>query len=321
MNNLNLSAAFDGKEQVSSLSCPVSGGKKITMDQQAKRKRMEQWLFLAVCIGLNATGQTVPPGAAALGYTNCVINDTPTVSEIAPANTGNYNWFSGRCWVPSNQIPSLTNYSTVSNALTLNFTGAHLDLDSMPRDCSTGALPMLAGSNGFYAEFDIRLSDNNSDHWAAVWLEPMEAANLTDWYSPDPAGFHRWMEFDLQESGWDTGLAGTVHAWTGFITNQTSIYNSNNCPPAVFDMSQKHTFGGSYDPIHQQVAWWVDGVQQMTAGSPDVPAVAVQQHFYLILSTWSHGLNVPYSMYVTGVRAYVPSLRPSQPTNLKIVAP
>jgi hypothetical protein len=289
------------------------------MDHRAKRKRTEHVAFFSVCIGLNLMGQNVPPGAAALGYTKCVINDSPTAAEIAPGYYGNYDWFRGR-GANTNQISSITNYSTVSNALTLNFTGTSLDLETMQHDASAGALPVLAGSNGFYVEFDIQLSDNGSDHWACVWLMPVEAANGTCCYPPDPAGYWRWMELDVQESGWDKGLLGTIHYWTGIAPHQTSTYNPNNVDPTPLDMSQKHTFGGSYDPVQQQVAWWVDGVQQMSAGSPYVPAVAALQHFYLILSTYSHGLNVPYSMYVSGVRAYVPS-RLAPPTDLHVTSP
>ena len=40
----------------------------------------------------------VPPGAAALGYTRVLINETPTVADIAPntTRTGHYKWFSGQ---------------------------------------------------------------------------------------------------------------------------------------------------------------------------------------------------------------------------------
>jgi hypothetical protein len=296
---------------------------EITMDQKAKRMTKGWVLFLTVCVGLSTMAQGVPPGAAALGYTNCVINDSPTAAEIAPGNSGNYQWFSGLCLVP--QI-SLTNYSTVSNVLALNFTTNHLDLVSTPRDLSTGALPVLAGSNGFYAEFDVWLSDNNPDHWPGVWLMPVEHDPPThelDCYSGDPPGFERWMELDVDEGGWGPGLAGTVHSWSGifqvpFIYN--NLQNPNNIVSTALDRSQKHTFGASYDPMQQQVAWWVDGVYQMSAGSPYAPTIATQQHFYLILSTYSHGQNIPYSMYISGVRAYVPN-RPGQPTNLRIISP
>jgi hypothetical protein len=68
----------------------------------------------------------------------------------------------------------------------------------------------------------------------------------------------------------------------------------------------KHAFGASYDPAHQTVAWWLDGVEQMRAGPPHVPAIGARQHFYLLLSAQSHGQRKPYWMFVSRVSAYIP---------------
>lgn len=271
---------------------------------------------MAVCVGLNAAGQSTPPGAAALGYTVCVINEKPTAADIAPGSTGDYKWFSGQWWETP---PPHSDYATISNVLALSLGG---ELVSTPRDFSTGALPVLSGSNGFYVEFDLQLSDNGSDHWPGVWLLPVENnAQQQDCYPNlypgDPPSYERCMEFDVEEGGWGPGLLGTVHFWTGVPPNETSIANTNNESPIPLNLSQKHTFGGSYDPIHQTVAWWVDGVYQMSAGAPDVPAVAALQHFYLILTASTHGQNTPYTMFVSGVRAYVPS----NGVRLKLAAP
>jgi hypothetical protein len=260
---------------------------------------------LAVCAGLKAMAQTTPPGAAALNYTLCVINQQPTAADIAPGSKGNYKWFSGQWWETP---PPLSDYSTVSNALAISLGG---ELVSTPHDFSTGALPVLPGSNGFYVEFDMQLSDSNSDHWPGVWLMPVENNGqrqdcYPNLYPSDPPSYERCMEFDVEEGGWGPGLLGTVHFWTGVYGNESSIANTNNESLIPLDLSQKHTFGGSYDPIHQTVAWWVDGVYQMSATSPYVPVVAALQHFYMILTAASRGANTPYLMYISGVRAYVP---------------
>ncbi|SPE61424.1 Beta-glucanase (modular protein) [Verrucomicrobia bacterium] len=265
------------------------------------KPRMGLVFSLAVGAGLNGAAQNVPPGAAVLNYTLRVINDRPTSAEIAPGSNGHYNWFSGQWWETP---PPLTDYSTVSNVLVLSLGG---DLVSTPRDFSAGALPVLSGSNGFYVEFEVQLSDTNQDHWPAVWLMPVEHnAQAQDRYPGDPPGFERWMELDVDEGGWGPGLLGTVHSWSGIWPNYTNVSNPNNLSPVALDRSQKHTLGGSYDPRHQMVTWWVDGQRQMSAVSPYVPAIAAKQHFYLILSAQTHGKNIPYSMYVSGVRAYVP---------------
>lgn len=301
---------------------------------------MERMFFVAACVGLNVMAQAVPPGAAALGYTNCIINDSPTTAEIAPGTNGHYAWFAGMPVSLPN--PSTTNFSTVSNVLALNFTGpvagaSGLHACSTPLDFTTGALPTLSASNGFYVEFDAWISGTNADHWPAVWLMPVE--HNVNWWGTIPLGspigdhydgatnFERWMEIDVFEGGWGPGLLGTVHSWTGYYvpewTNQdyTSVWNPNNVDSAPLDLSKKHTFGASYNPVNQTVTWWVDGVEQMSAGPPYVPAIAPQQHFYLILSAQSFGANVPYTMYVSGVRAYVPPMGSGPPANFHVISP
>jgi len=245
----------------------------------------------------------VPPGAAALNFTKWVINERPTVADIAPGSDGKYEWFSGQWWYSPK--PPLSKYSTQGGVLALALGG---DLVSAPNDFSTGKLPLLPGSDGFYVEFDCWLSDNDPDHFPALWLMPAEHnGKREDHYAGDPPGYERWMEFDIDEGSWGPGLAGTVHSHSGiYEEGYQQIQNPNNVSSVPIDRSQKHTYGGSYDPVHQSVTWWVDGVEQMRAGAPYVPAVAANQHFYLIISAQSRGARKPYSMFVSGVRAYVP---------------
>lgn len=151
---------------------------------------------------------------------------------------------------------------------------------STPRDSSAGKLPLLPGTNGFYVEFDVRLSDNDPDHFPAVWLMPAEhnGAQL-DHYAGDAAGFERWMELDIDEGGFGPGLTGTVHNWTGVYPDYQHVQNPSNVSSVAIDRSQKHTFGAGFDPVKQTVTWWLDGVRQMAAGPPHVPAIAARQHF------------------------------------------
>ena len=243
----------------------------------------------------------VPPGAAALGYTKCVIRERPTAADIAPGDSGRFAWFSGQWW--SKPVP-LKHYATKDGVLAISPGG---DLVSAPRDFTRGKLPLLPGADGFYVEFDVRLSGNDPDHFPAVWLMPAEHnAKMEDQYGGDPAGYQRWMEFDIDEGGFGPGLTGTVHAHEGIWPKTSQVQNPNNVSPVPLDRTKTHTFGGSYDPRKQSVTWWVNGVKQMSAGAPYVPAVAAKQNFYLILSAQTHGKNVPYTMFVSGVRAWVP---------------
>jgi len=277
-------------------------------------------LLLGATVMSGAVAQqapAVPRGAAALGYTKCIINEHPTAADIAPGKSGDYKWFSGQWYAGGG--PSLDHYRTQDGALVLAVGG---DLVSTPRDFSAGKLPLLPGPDGFYVEFEVRLSDNDPDHWPAVWLMPAEhSGKQEDHYEGDPAGYERFMEFDIDEGGFGPGLTGTVHSTSGVWSKEHGypehVQNPNNVSQVPLDRSQRHVFGGSYDPAHQKVTWWVDGVEQMSAGAPYVPEVAAKQHFYLIISSQTHGAKKPYDMFVTAVRAYVPptsSLPPAAAT-------
>ncbi len=262
-------------------------------------------LLIALSTALAAAETKVPAGAQALGYTRCLFDEKPTAEQIAPEGKGDYAWFSGQWYA---KPPALDLYSTVDGALTLKLGG---DLCSAPRDFAKSKLPLLAGADGFYVEFDVKLSSDYPDHWPAVWLMPAEHnGKQEDHYEPDPPGFERFMEFDIDEGGFGPGLTGTVHSSEGIWKDgYKHVQNPNNVSKTPLDRSQKHTFGGSYDPKAGKVTWWVDGVEQMSATAPYVPAIAAKQHFYMILSCQTHGKNVPYTMTVSGVRAYAPSAK------------
>ena len=138
----------------------------------------------------------VPPGAVALGYTKCVIRERPAAADVAPGKNGNFKWFSGQWYSKTN--PPLSHYSTRNGELVMTLGG---NLVSAPLDFSAGKLPLLAGADGFYVEFDVRLSDNDKDHWPAVWLMPAEHDGKHDQYEGDPKGFERFMELDVDEGG------------------------------------------------------------------------------------------------------------------------
>lgn len=264
------------------------------------------WLPAALCgcaclIPPATAAEEIPPGAAALGCTKRIIDEHPAERDIAPEENGDYAWFRGQ-WYASPQ-PS-DHFITTNGMFALTRGG---ELVSAPRDFSPGKLPLLDGSRAFYVEFDVRLSDDDPDHFPAVWLMPVEHnARQADHDNLDPAGYERWMEFDIDEGGFGPGLTGTVHNWRGIYPGFENLQNPNNVSKTPLDRSKLHTFGGSFDPRTHTVDWWVDGVRQMSAGSPFVPAVASRQHYYLILSAQARALKKPYLMFVSGVRAYAP---------------
>ena len=162
-------------------------------------------LLMAECLAAEAAAAgKLPPGAAALGYTKCVINERPSVADIAPGPTGHGKWFMG-LWYHT--YVTLKSFEMVDGVLAIHPRGV---LVSAPHDfANTGCLPTLAGKDGFYAEFDVRLSDDDPDHWPAVWLMPVEHnGKQGDHYAGDPEGYVRYMELDVDEGSFGPGHDG-----------------------------------------------------------------------------------------------------------------
>lgn len=251
-------------------------------------------------------------GAAAFGYTKCIIDERPKVEDIAPGDKGEYKWFSGQWW--RERVP-LDRYTMEGGVLAIKLGG---ELVSVPRDFSKGLLPVLLGKDGFYVEFEARLSDNDPDHWPALWLMPVEHnPKQEDHYPGDPEGFQRWMELDVDEGGFGPGMCGTVHNWWGIYPNYQHLQNPNNIVQAPLDRAQWHTFGASFDPTTLTVCWWLDGKLQITATVPYVPEVARRQHFYIIMSAQSHGAEKEYLLLVRRVWAFVPPNSPLPSVDLR----
>ena len=267
-------------------------------------------LYAGVLFGVSLlTGcAELPPGAAGLGYEKCVINEKPVPADIANSDNGDFKWFSGQWYF--DKRPSSDLYKLQDGVLAISQGG---DLISVPRDFSKGRLPALPGANGFYVEFEVQLSDNDPDHFPAVWLMPVEHnRKKDDQYSGDPAGFERFLEIDVMEkmAYKGPGLIGTIHNWSGIYPHYKDLENPNNVSKLPIDFSKKHIFGASYDPKGKEVTWWVDGVRQMSIAAPYIPDIAEKQLFHLIISAQSHGKKVPYTMLISGVRAYVPKDSP-----------
>jgi len=246
---------------------------------------------------------TLPPlGAIANGYTINVIKLCPKAEDIAISSMEHKPLYSGLWFSKKNKNQSL--YTTTKNALRI-FSGGVV---STARDNSTiGSLPLLSGKNGFYVEFEVSLSDNNKDHWPALWLLPVEHNNRQDdHFAGDPEKYERWMELDVDEGGFGPGFMGTVISWTGIWPNYQLVTNEHNKMSKIaLDRSQPHIFAASYDPENGKVTWWLDNVLQMTAEAPSVPEIAKYHNYYLIISAQQHKEKIPYFLDLHGIRAFI----------------
>eukprot|EP01047_Picozoa_sp_COSAG01_P039753 COSAG01_NODE_3303_length_6294_cov_3.018402_2_plen_967_part_00 len=253
----------------------------------------------------------IPPGAVALGYTRVLIDERPHLADInvsisrsLPANP---LWWDHQWWKKA--VANRSFFEMQSGVLAIGMGGS---LTSTPPNMrGKKGLPLLPGRFGFYVEFEVRLSSNSSDHWPAVWLMPIEHnARQEDSYPGDPPHYERWMELDVDEGGFGPGLTCTVHSHVGIYPHYNQTFNRGNVLKKPLNRTQWHTFGASFDPKTQQVSWWLDGTERLSAGPPAVPQIARNQNYYLIISAQTHSTKrgepaVDYWMLVRRVRAFV----------------
>lgn len=255
-----------------------------------------------------------PAGAKTLGYLHQAFCVTPTLSDIATTNGSVSKLYSGM-WYNTAPV-SMSLYSMTDNVLTFANGGG---LTTETRQSMPGALPLLLGSVGFYVEFAERLSDNDPDHWPAVWLMPQEHDIKQHDHAPtDPPGYERWVELDVDEGGFNAGHHGALIYWYGKYP-QYQKTNYGNDPPSTFgmDRTQEHVFGLSFDPVGKKVTWWVDGANVGSASTENIPSLVNGYHYYLLINNQSHKLNRPYKMYVRYFDAWTGGAVPKPPSGVR----
>jgi hypothetical protein len=278
--------------------------------------------LLALCASTEALGQQPDPcanmqpptGAKSLGYLHQLFCVAPTTSDIS--TDGSLNKLYSGMWYNKEPV-SLSLYSLTGQILTLDNGGG---LTTESRQSLPGSLPLLLGSAGFYVEFAERLSDNDPDHWPAVWLMPQEH-NLRrhDHLSTDPAGYERWLELDVDEGGFNAGHHGALIYWGGQYPHYEKQNNASNDPPSTFgmDRTQEHVFGLSYDPAGKKVTWWIDGAAVGSASLERIPSAILGHHYYLLINNQTHKLNRPYKMYVRYFDAWSGQTAPNPPSGVR----
>lgn len=246
----------------------------------------------------------LPVGATALGYTTQVFYDQPQVSEVSKTDTDSTSkWYPGSFSSPVSQnLPALEMLSTQNSELVMSLGGG---LSSETHTSKAGAMPFLSGAEGFYVEFAMRLSSNDSDHFSALYLQTVEHDLAKDDHlSTDPAGYERWTEIDVSEGGYGTGSLATVVNWTGEYPHYASTLSNSwgSSHDDKFDWTVEHRYGISYDPVKNVLQWYIDDVPTFSA----TPTAAVMKkfHYFLVMQALSHGSHTPYEMYVHYVAAY-----------------
>lgn len=275
------------------------------------------WLALAAiglaapaCGGDNAshasgqiicTDAAMPAGATQVGALQLVIQDCPKLADVDFTGLADGRKYYSGLWFIKPRPSSL--YEQADDGVILKKGGvlATVKMNSYP-----GYYPLLSGSRPFYIEAQASTSSNDPDNFPAVWLMPIEHnLRLEDVYPPDPKGFERWLELDIDEGGFGPGGHNTAISWSGKWPNYQKLQNPNATSKIPLDRTQPNVFGVSYDPATLTVRWWLNGQQVLEAGPPYVPEIARRQNFYLIVSAQSHRNISDYQMKFMGVRAYV----------------
>ena len=261
---------------------------------------------------------TPPPGAQALGYTKQLFCVMPSMSDISVSDGTVSKLYSGN-WYANAPTP-LSKYSMNGSTLVIDSGGGVM---TETRASGPGALPLLLASAGFYVEFSESLSDNDPDHFPAVWMMPQEH-NLkhADHLDSDPPGYERWMELDIDEGGYNAGHHGAMINWYGKYPNYQHDTRGND-PSSTFgmDRTKAHVFGLSYDPKGKQVTWWVDGQNTGSQSTADVPAIVNTHHYFLIMGGQNHGANKPYKMYLHYFSAWSGQDVPKAPSGVTASPP
>ena len=278
----------------------------------------------------------VPKGAALLGLSRTIIDETPRKADICPdpRRDGKYKWYSGIWYVEG--IP-LDRYEDVEGALKIIAPGKQdpvVDpktgkkkkaprggmLVSCPREGKNrdnAQLPYLDGAKPFYIEWEISLSSNDPDHYLELWLMPnLSVAGSRAHYEGDPVGpgwqMERWLELDVEESGLtgpkSLGMCGTAHnSWQFGHPNMHHLMNGGNHISKIpIDRTKRVRYGASWDPATLAVKWYVDDDERISASYPQVPAIMRDQQSYMIMGAAQRRKKVPYDMFVHRIRVYAP---------------
>jgi hypothetical protein len=282
-----------------------------------RTKASSTWLTLAaMCLAApacgggstsNASGQMIctdtatPPGAAQVGALQLVIRDCPQLATVDFTGRADGSKYYAGLYFTQPKDRGL--YEQASDGLILKRGGA---VSTVKMTSYPGLFPLLSGARSFYIEAQVATSSNDPDNFPAIWLMPIEHnLRLEDVYPPDPKGFERWFELDIDEGGFGPGSHHTAISWSGKWPNYKKVQNPNPTSKVPLDRTQSNVFGVSYDPATLTVRWWVNGQQVLEAGPPAVPEIARRQNFYLIVSAQSHRNISNYQMKFMGVRAYI----------------
>lgn len=297
--------------------------------------RRKRWLLAVLaCISVCSQAATlwvknpspaisVPTGASDLGYTTLLFNEYPKTADIVNAKNGAYKWYNGLYFESSASVAAeMAYYSDTNGVLTIAGNDTTAQFISAPNNwtqsgASVGKLPMIPARNGYYVEFDIALSANDTDCLSAVWLQTGEHHGLEDEYGLEQAtDYKRWIELDVLETHFTANKAShSHHNWSGIedTTCAPSTWcrdtNTNATEAGTTDFTQRIRWGVSFQPSTRTIRFYKNDVLIVTSDIQTDPN-HIQQHMYPTISHGKHSGSgagtCTANMYVYNVQAWVP---------------
>lgn len=233
-----------------------------------------------------------------LAYRTCLFDQRPHLGDISSDGGGSYQFYPGQWYWK--KAPSVAGLTDGRNGLTLPL---GQEIAAATRRSTSGLTPLIDATQGFYIEFEVKLSSNDADHWPALWLMPIEHDGAHRDQDPNgPQGSERWVEIDVDEGGFGRGTHGVAIEWSGSWPNYAPTISPHGTSGEVLDRSRFHRYGFSYDPVDHLAIWWIDGKRGHQSSINWMPRF----HFYPIVGAQSHGRNVDYSLTLRRLVAFVP---------------
>ena len=243
---------------------------------------------------------SVPAGAIEIGATQPFFQDCPQLKDLDFTGADGKKYYNG-VWYGKPKDRSFYEYADDGIIIKVGAEVATVKLNSY-----RGFFPFLKGDRPFYIEAQVTVSSNDMDNFPAIWLMPIEHNfRLDDVYPPDPKGFERWFELDIDEGGFGPGGHNTAISWVGKWPDYVKTQNANPSSKDSLDRRLPNVYGVSYSPETLSVRWWLNGKKVLEATRPYVSDIARKQRFYLIISAQSHHNISNYQMKFMGVRAFV----------------
>jgi hypothetical protein len=274
----------------------------------------------------------VPAGAVALGYTQLIFTDYPTISEIyfgAYGTNGGTKWYAG--WPYTNTPPPSSLFSTNAagalvmqqlggataggpNSSTAFISGCQIDVSGQNYPVAS-TLPLLTVGNGYYVEIGLSVQSPTSSTRPVFFLNPTQH-NVANTQDIDPYdGLHRYLEVDVWEGAGanekGAGWAGDLVVWTG--SSSLTGHNNQNPTTPTQDVTLPHVYGLGLNGSTLEGFWWLDNsasgsiTPQSSAGALTAEQIAWlgDQTDFIMIGALNDGTTA-YSMTVFYVSVYGP---------------